>query len=69
MFVAPISNQNFTALVPASQYKGPVLKLTPKDKKKIAELVSKKAISSELEASMKEVYTNFTNDFVNALGK
>lgn len=43
MFVAPISNQNFTALVPASQYKGPVLKLTPKDKKKIAELVSKKA--------------------------
>ena len=35
----------------------------------VEELVSKKAISSELEASMKEVYTNFTNDFVNALGK
>ena len=35
----------------------------------VEELVSKKAISSELEASMKEVYTNFTNDFVNTLGK
>ena len=35
----------------------------------VEELVSKKAISSELEALMKEVYTNFTNDFVNTLGK
>ena len=35
----------------------------------VEELVSKKAISSELETSMKEVYTNFTNDFVNTLGK
>ncbi len=35
----------------------------------VEELVSKKAISSELEASMKEVYANFTNDFVNTLGK
>ncbi len=43
MYIIPISNQNFSALIPASQYKGPILKLTPKDKKKIAELVSKKA--------------------------
>ena len=35
----------------------------------VEELTSKKAISSELGASMKEVYTNFTNDFVNTLGK
>ena len=35
----------------------------------VEELVSKKAISSELVASMKVVYTNFTNDFVIALGK
>ena len=35
----------------------------------VEELTSKKAISSELEASMKEVYTSFTNEFVNTLGK
>ena len=35
----------------------------------VAELVEKKAISNELEAVMKEVYANFTNDFVNRLGK
>ena len=35
----------------------------------VEELVAKKAISSELEASMKEVYTSFTNEFVNTLGK
>ena len=35
----------------------------------VEELVEKKAISSELEASMKEVYTSFTNEFVNTLGK
>jgi len=35
----------------------------------VEELVSKKAISSELESSMKEVYANFTNDFVSSLGK
>ena len=37
-----LSNQQFKALVPASQYKGPILKLTPKDKEKIARLMDAK---------------------------
>ena len=43
MFIYTISNQSFRALVPKSEYKGVILKLTPKDKKKIAELISKKS--------------------------
>ena len=43
MFIYPASNQNFRALVPKSEYKGVILKLTPKDKKKIAELISEKS--------------------------
>lgn len=43
MLINQISNQNFKGLIPKSEYKGVILKLTPKDKKKIAELVDKKA--------------------------
>ena len=42
MFITPVTNQNFKALVPKSEYKGVILKLTPKDKEKIAKLVSQK---------------------------
>lgn len=42
MLINPISNQTFTALVPKKDYKGIILKLTPKDKNKISELISKK---------------------------
>ena len=37
------TNQTFTALVPKSKYKGPILNLTVKDKEKIAKLVSQKS--------------------------
>ena len=43
MFINPIANTNFKAKIPLSEYRGVILKLTPKDKKKIAELGSKKA--------------------------
>ena len=42
MFITPTQNQNFTALVPKAEYSGVVLKLTPKDKQKIANFMNKK---------------------------
>lgn len=44
MNISGINNQKFQAknLIPLSQYKGPVLKLTPKDKEKIGQLMGKK---------------------------
>ena len=42
MNITPTTNQSFTALIPKSQYKGTILKLTPKDKEKIAKLMSQK---------------------------
>ena len=43
MHITISSNQTFTALVPKSEYKGPILKLTAKDKEKISKLVSQKS--------------------------
>lgn len=51
MIITSINVQNFQAkkLVPISQYQGPILKLTKKDKEKIALLLDKKTqISFEL---------------------
>ncbi|MBQ4115364.1 hypothetical protein IJD34_08175 [bacterium] len=41
----------FKALIPKSEYKSVILKLTPKDKKKISELITKKSqIELELDS-------------------
>lgn len=42
MNINPTSNQMFTAVIPKSQYKGPILKLTAKDKERIAKLMDQK---------------------------
>ena len=42
-FNNPVSQPNMMGLVPIKNYKGLVLKLTPADKKKIAELQAKRA--------------------------
>ena len=43
MNISPTTNQTFTALVPKSEYKGVILKLTKKDEEKIAKLISQKS--------------------------
>lgn len=44
MFINSISNQNFKAKVPLSEYKGVILKLTKKDKEKIAKLIEERTL-------------------------
>lgn len=44
MFINSISNQNFKAKVPLSEYKGVILKLTKKDNEKIAKLIEQRTL-------------------------
>ncbi|MBE7712076.1 MAG: hypothetical protein E7Z92_08080 [Cyanobacteria bacterium SIG31] len=61
MFISKITSNTFTAkkLVPITQYKGPILKLTAKDNEKIAELLNLRFyFETELEAITKRLSKN-----------
>ena len=44
MYITPIAAQNFRGLIPLSEYKGPILKLTKKEKELIAHYTHEKSL-------------------------
>ena len=59
MYITPMASQNFRGLIPLSEYKGPILKLTKKEKELIAHYTQKKSLIELEIMKLRSVYDNY----------
>ena len=59
MYITPIAAQNFRGLIPLSEYKGPILKLTNKEKELIAHYTQEKSLIELEIMKLRSVYDNY----------
>ena len=59
MLVTPVSTTMFQGYIPLSEYKGPILKLTKKDKELIAHYIQEKSFIELEIMKLRSVYDNY----------
>ena len=59
MYITPMASQNFRGLIPLSEYKGPILKLTKKEKELIAHYTQEKSLIELEIMRLRSVYDNY----------
>ena len=59
MYITPIAAQNFRGLIPLSEYKGPIWKLTNQEKELIAHYTQEKSLIELEIMKLRSVYDNY----------
>lgn len=59
MLVSKITTPTFQGFIPLSEYKGPILKLTKKDKELIANYLHEKSLIELEIMQLKSIYSNY----------
>ena len=59
MYITPMTEQSFKGFIPLSEYKGPILKLTKKEKELIAHYTHEKSLIELEMMRLSSVYGNY----------